>query len=132
MKDNSMIKSVLKSHVQAKIDEAVQSTENAILVFMGIEQFAGIDELSAHIADLDTYSINGNKKVFNKAWFSSLFPTLLAPLQGDYHILSFAQFSYLISYSYNTVLCSFQFLLLRFFFFIRSLFTFSYAAVRID
>ena len=98
MKDNSMIKSVLKSHVQAKIDEAVQSTENAILVFMGIEQFADIDELSAHIADLETYSINGNKKVFNKAWFSSLFPTLLAPLQGDYHILSFAQFSYLISY----------------------------------
>ena len=75
--------------------------QNPIYVFIGIEQYVNMDAFAGYLADSKTFNINGNKTVFNTTWFAEVFSTLnmaLTNQEQNYTILSFPQFSYLISY----------------------------------
>jgi len=72
------------------------SIVNAIFVIQGQVNLLPIDSIHTYLADPDTFYLDADETIFNKEWFVKVFSVLQQ--QKDYHLLSFAQFSYLISY----------------------------------
>ena len=99
---NSMnIKEKLTPYIKAQLDSKAIISENPIFVFVGIEQYIDMMVFDKYIADKSTFSKNGNKEVFTPSWFAEVFSFLNSVLVNTdipYTILSFAQFSYLVSY----------------------------------
>lgn len=95
------IQKTLTSFIKNQLDEKAKEIANPIFVFVGVEQYVNMDVFMKQLADKNTFFQNGNKSVFSSSWFAEVFSTLNMALTNpelDYTILSFAQFSYLISY----------------------------------
>ena len=69
---------------------------NQIFVLLGQTELVDIFNLIDNITDVDTFHLNGNEDLFDKNWFTSVFTKLNSEKQ--FHLLSYAQFSYLINY----------------------------------
>lgn len=79
-----------------KIDKLKADKENQIFVLLGQSNLLMLDHRDSFIADIETFNLDKDEQIFNKEWFSKIFTTLNQT--KEYHILSFAQFSYLINY----------------------------------
>ena len=69
---------------------------NQIFVLLGQTELIDKSKLIDKIIDVDTFHLNGNEELFDKNWFTSVFTKLNSEKQ--FHLLSYAQFSYLINY----------------------------------
>lgn len=100
MAENNIQKK-LTLYIKSQLDEKAKEIANPIFVFIGIEQYVNMDVFDKQLADKNTFNINGNNSVFSSSWFAEVFSALNVALTNpeiEYTILSFAQFSYLISY----------------------------------
>src|ERR1035437_4824706 len=79
-----------------KIDFLKTDKVNKIFVVLGQSSLLNLDKIENEIVDINTFNLEKDEQVFDKEWFSSVFTTLNQT--KDYHLLSFAQFSYLIYY----------------------------------
>ena len=68
---------------------------NQIFVLLGQTELVDKFNLIDNITDVDTFHLNGNEDFFDKNWFTSVFTKLNSEKQ--FHLLSYAQFSYLIN-----------------------------------
>lgn len=101
MTDRRIIREKLTAYVKAQLDNKAAGNTNPIFVFIGVEQYVNMDVFEKYIVDKSTFGQNGNKELFSPTWFANVFATLNTVLGNpdmEYTILSFAQFSYLISY----------------------------------
>jgi len=69
---------------------------NLIFVVLGQTELIDNSSILDKISDVKTFYINGNEVLFNRTWFTSVFTKLNT--ENEYHILSYAQFNYLIHY----------------------------------
>lgn len=69
---------------------------NQIFVLLGQTELIDKSKLIDQITDIETFHLNGNEELFDKNWFTSVFTKLNSEKQ--IHLLSYAQFSYLINY----------------------------------
>ena len=69
---------------------------NQIFVLLGQTELIDKTNLLESITDVETFHLNGNEDLFDKNWFTNVFTKLNSEKQ--FHLLSFAQFSYLINY----------------------------------
>lgn len=69
---------------------------NQIFVLLGQSELINKTTLLDNITDVETFHLNGNEDLFDKNWFTNVFTKLNSEKQ--FHLLSFAQFSYLIHY----------------------------------
>lgn len=90
------LKSIMTPVVKAQIESKASEIQNAIFVFVGIDQFVDMSSFADKVVDPDTFTLDGNATLFNNNWFGRVFPKLLS--SNEYLILSFAQFSYLLTY----------------------------------
>lgn len=81
--------------IQILTDQSSRKT-NQIFVVLGQSELIDKTNLLDNITDFDTFHLNGNEEVFDKNWFTSVFTKLNSVKQ--FHLLSYAQFSYLINY----------------------------------
>ncbi|HRG86764.1 MAG TPA: hypothetical protein PLU02_13775, partial [Chitinophagales bacterium] len=81
--------------IQILTDQSSRKT-NQIFVVLGQTELIDKTNLLDNITDVDTFHLNGNEEVFDKNWFTSVFTKLNSAKQ--FHLLSYAQFSYLINY----------------------------------
>ena len=79
-----------------KIDLLKNEKENQIFVILGQSSQISYDCHEDKLADPETFKADGNESIFSKEWFAKIF--LVLNQYKEYHLLSFAQFSYLISY----------------------------------
>ncbi len=80
----------------SKIDMLKSVKTNQIFVILGQTNILNLDNVEEYIVDIETFQLEKDEQVFNRNWFTKTFTTLNHP--KDYHLLSFAQFSYLINY----------------------------------
>jgi RecQ family ATP-dependent DNA helicase len=81
--------------IQILTDQSSRKT-NQIFVVLGQTELIDKTNLLDNITDIETFHLNGNEEVFDKNWFTSVFTKLNSA--KPYHLLSYAQFSYLINY----------------------------------
>lgn len=101
MTRNMIIKTKLTDYIKSQLEIKVSGNTKPIFVFVGIEQYVDWNDFSNYIIDIETFNKNGNKNLFSPTWFAGVFAKLNDVLEDNnkpYSILSFAQFSYLISY----------------------------------
>lgn len=101
MIEKNIIKKKLTAYIKSQLDKKSLENTNPIFVFVGIEQYVNMDEFEKYVVDKSTFGQNGNKEIFSPAWFANVFASLNSVIENtdmEYTILSFAQFSYLISY----------------------------------
>jgi ATP-dependent DNA helicase RecQ len=79
-----------------KIDNIKSEKTNQILVILGQTTLIDLDIELSFYADFDTFKLEKDAQIFNKLWFSKVFASLNE--MKEYHLMSFAQFSYLIHY----------------------------------
>lgn len=82
---------ILKNANTLKFEKA-----NQIFVIQGQVRLLEISLIENLIADPETFHLESDELTFNKDWFARIFTTLQQT--KDFHLLSFAQFSYLINY----------------------------------
>lgn len=95
------IKEILTPLVKAKMEEELESIANPIFVFIGMDDYVNMSEFEKNIVDKHSFQKNYNNQFFNQIWFARVFTELnnaIANPDISYTILSFPQFSYLISY----------------------------------
>lgn len=75
-----------------------QSAKNAnqIFVVLGQTELINTSGILDKITDVRTFYLNGNEELFDKIWFTTIFAKLNS--EKEFHVLSYAQFSYLIHY----------------------------------
>ena len=78
------------------IDKIKSDRGNQIFVLLGQPSLLEIEGIEAFVVDQKTFNLEKDEQIFNKEWFSETFITLQK--NKEYHLLSFAQFSYLIYY----------------------------------
>lgn len=69
---------------------------NKIFVILGQTGIIDISSIIDKLTDVDTFHLDGNENLFDKIWFAKIFTKLNSEKQ--FHLLSYAQFSYLINY----------------------------------
>jgi len=84
-----------KKTIQIMTNQSSSKT-NQIFVLLGQSELIDKTDLLDNITDVDTFHLNGNEDVFDKNWFTIVFNKLNSAKQ--FHLLSYAQFSYLINY----------------------------------
>jgi ATP-dependent DNA helicase RecQ len=89
-------KQLYSNKIFAKVDFLRKKRTNQIFVILGQSKLVDQENRQTFFADLETFTIEDNEKTFNKEWFTKIFTALNQ--NKDYHILSFAQFSYIINY----------------------------------
>lgn len=82
---------ILKNADRLKSDKP-----NQIFVVQGQVNLINTDTVNNFLADPETFYLESDELTFNKDWFAKIFTTLQQT--KDFHLLSFAQFSYLINY----------------------------------
>lgn len=81
--------------IEILTDQSARNT-NQIFVLLGQTELIDRNNLLDNITDVETFHLNGNEELFDKYWFTNVFTKLNSEKQ--FHLLSFAQFSYLINY----------------------------------
>ena len=95
------IKEILTPLIKAQMEEELESTVNPIFVFTGMNDYVNMNEFDNYIIDKDSFQKNDNSQFFNQTWFAEVCTKLnnaMANPDIPYTVLSFPQFSYLISY----------------------------------
>jgi ATP-dependent DNA helicase RecQ len=69
---------------------------NQIFVILGQTTLVDVPNFEEYLVDIDTFKSEKNEVVFNKQWFTRTFTVLST--EKKYHLLSYAQFSYLTYY----------------------------------
>lgn len=88
------MKDTITEKVKKIIDFELEGKQSPIFVFVGIDSYINVNAFAENIVDIETFTKNGNVKLFGQEWFTKVF--LALQMSGKhYHILSFAQFSYL-------------------------------------
>ena len=87
-----------KSVVQT-IKEKANEKKNQIFVILGQTDLIQDTWLNDYLTDSESFVKNGTEQVFDKSWFARIFAQL--NIEKDLHLLSYAQFSYLIYYIDN-------------------------------
>lgn len=82
------------------IKEKAEEKKNQIFVILGQADLIKDNWLNDNLSDSDTFLKNGSESVFNKNWFTRIFTQL--NIVKDLHLLSYAQFSYLVNYIDNS------------------------------
>jgi ATP-dependent DNA helicase RecQ len=82
--------------VLSNLEKLKSEKKNQIIVLMLQTSLLKKEFFESEIADPETFGLEKNEKVFNREWFARIFTTLQQT--KEVHILSFAQFSYLIYY----------------------------------
>jgi len=77
-------------------DRLKSKKTNQIFVVQGQVNLINSDTLNNFLADPETFYLENDELTFNKDWFAKIFTTLQQT--NEFHLLSFAQFSYLINY----------------------------------
>jgi ATP-dependent DNA helicase RecQ len=90
------IKEFYSGLILKKIEKLKSTKTNQIFVILGQTTLFDFEIMEDLLADRDTFVLEKGEQVFNKEWFSRVFTILNQ--QKDYHLLSFAQFSYLTHY----------------------------------
>lgn len=88
-----------KSVVQT-VKEITLEKKNQIFVILGQADLIQDYWLNDSLSDSKTFLKNGSETVFDKSWFTRIFTQLNT--EKELHILSYAQFSYLINYIDNS------------------------------
>lgn len=78
------------------ITKESSNKDNQIFVILGQTQLLDNSFLPEYIVDDKSFRLDGNETLFDKSWFTNAFTTLNTAKK--LHILSYAQFSYLINY----------------------------------
>lgn len=81
--------------IETLINQSTRKT-NQIFVLLGQSELVDKSKLINHITDIETFHLNGNEELFDKNWFTTVFTKLNT--EKKFHLLSYAQFSYLINY----------------------------------
>ncbi len=81
--------------IETLTDQSSRKT-NQIFVLLGQTELIDKAKLIDNITDADTFHLNDNEELFDKKWFTIVFTKLNSEKQ--FHLLSYAQFSYLINY----------------------------------
>ena len=89
-------KELYSNKIFDKIDSLQAQKLNQIFVILGQSKLVDHDNRDTSFADLETFQLEKDDQIFNREWFTRTFSVLNQ--NKDYHILSFAQFSYLINY----------------------------------
>ena len=90
-------KQLITEKVKSIIFEKINEKSNTIFVLYGISNLVNIDKKSmSYVADLNTFNIDADDTIFNRKWFTKTFTELNK--EKDCHILSYAQYCYLIHY----------------------------------
>lgn len=88
------MKDTITEKVKEIIDFELEGKLSPIFVFVGIDSYINVNAFADNIVDIETFTKNGNIQLFDQEWFTKVFLALQMPGK-NYHILSFAQFSYL-------------------------------------
>ncbi len=88
------MKDTITKKVKEIIDFELEGKLSPIFVFVGIDSYINVNAFADNIVDIETFTKNGNIQLFDQEWFTKVFLALQMPGK-NYHILSFAQFSYL-------------------------------------
>lgn len=91
-----LVKDYYSELIFNKINDIKSAKNNLIFVMLGQSSLVDLKNKQDFIADEQSFYLDANDTVFNKEWFSKVFLTLTQ--SKEYHLLSFAQFSYLINY----------------------------------
>lgn len=95
MEENNIVQLYTK-RVKSIINIYNEKNAPEIYVFLGLHDVVDTSEFNEYIVDKQTFGIDGNDTVFSKKWFKEFF-IALSKHDGP-TIMSFAQFSYLITY----------------------------------
>lgn len=90
-------KELYSSLIFKNVDKIKSDKNNQIIVLLGQTSLIDTNIVADFIADIDTFTVDKDEVIFNNDWFFKILTTL--QLTKEYHLLSFAQFSYLIDYS---------------------------------
>ena len=90
------IKEFYSDLVLKKIEKLKSIKANQIFVILGQTTLFDFESIEGCLVDIDTFILEKGEQIFNKEWFSKVF--MILNQQKEYHILSFAQFSYLTHY----------------------------------
>ena len=82
--------------IHKSTDRLKSDKPNQIFVVQGQVSLLNTDQIDYFLADPETFYIESDEMTFNKDWFAKIFTTLQQT--KDFHLLSFAQFSYLINF----------------------------------
>lgn len=85
--------------IQILTDQSARN-KNQIFVFLGQTELIEKLNLLNNLTDAETFHLNGNEAIFNKTWFANVFTKLNS--EKEFHLLSYAQFNYLINYIDNS------------------------------
>lgn len=84
------------NHIFETIDRHRLTNSNCIFVLQGQSSLMDLNIKKSETADFDTFFLEKDAEVFSKTWASKVQAVLNEP--KDYHLMSFAQFTYLMSY----------------------------------
>ena len=84
------------SNIVEVIEKELHNRKNLIFVLLAQSSLFSYPNYRDYIVDIETFDLEGNDVIFDKQWFAKVFGIL--NIEKDLHILSYAQFSYLINY----------------------------------
>lgn len=84
------------SNIVEVIEKESHNRKNLIFVLLAQTSLFSYPNYRDYIVDIETFDLEGNDETFDKQWFAKVFGIL--NIEKDLHILSYAQFSYLIDY----------------------------------
>ena len=90
------VKELYSELIFKKIEKLKADKKNLLFVILGQTTLINFDNKDNFLADRETFKLEKDDQVFNKEWFSKIF--IILNQHKEFHLLSFAQFSYLISY----------------------------------
>lgn len=65
----------------------VKPNENQIFVLLGQAEIVDTSQLIDHIADIETFHLNGNDEIFDRKWFSNIFYKLNSEKHFSYFLM---------------------------------------------
>lgn len=89
-------KQLYSNKIFDKIDQLKELKSNQIFVIQGQTTLLDYEDRQKYFVEIETFQLERNEQTFNKNWFTKVFTILNE--NKEYHLLSFAQFNYLISY----------------------------------
>jgi len=82
--------------IVGSIKESSAKEQNKIFVILGQVELLNDHWLTSKLSDPSSFYISANHEIFDKEWFSNIF--LKLNTKQDLHVVSYAQFSYIINY----------------------------------